>query len=563
MSCVRQQDLPFSMMAVFAAALVVLTLTWAAIPTEAQIYKVIYAPPGNSGGISGPGGYAATQGHDGDNYFGSFYGGTASYGTLFKITASGQATVVYPVGYFMASGATLGTDGNFYGTDQDGGPGGNCGFAGCGQVYKITPKGVQTILYNFTGYADGYAPQAAPIEATDGKFYGTTPYSNGNYVSTVYSVTSAGVFKTLHTFTNAEGFDIYAGLVQATDGNFYGVAESGGANSDGTIFRMTPEGTVTVLHNFAGSDGARPYYGLMQASDGNLYGTAWTDGAYGQGVVFKITLGGTFTLLHSFDENNGDGVGPSSALIEGSDGKLYGVTGQGGSGVYGTIFNITKSGTFKLLYTFCTSGTCTDGVNPESPVIQNTNGIFYGTTVNGGDLQCNGTGDGCGVVFSLNMGLKPFVGMVRPSGEVGAKVEILGQKLKGTTGVSFNGTAATFTIVSNNYLTAIVPAGATTGTVQVTTSSATLDSNQTFRVTPQLKSFNPTSGPVGTPVTITGVSLTQTKKVTFGGVKATSFTVNSDTQVTANVPTGAKTGKIAITTPGGIATSSGIFTVTQ
>jgi hypothetical protein len=87
----------------------------------------------------------------------------------------------------------------------------------------------------------------------------------------------------------------------------------------------------------------------------------------------------------------------------------------------------------------------------------------------------------------------------------------------------------------------------------VTISSGTLNSNQAFRVTPQIKSFTPTSGTVGTPVTITGVSLTQTKKVTFGEVKATGFQVNSDTQVTADVPTGAKTGKIAITTSGGTA----------
>jgi hypothetical protein len=157
------------------------------------------------------------------------------------------------------------------------------------------------------------------------------------------------------------------------------------------------------------------------------------------------------------------------------------------------------------------------------------------------------------LVFSLHMGSQLFVSMVRHSGAVGAKVEILGQKLKGTTGVSFNGTAASFTIVSNTYLTASVPAGATTGTVQVTISSGTLNSNQAFRVTPQIKSFTPTSGTVGTPVTITGVSLTQTKKVTFGEVKATGFQVNSDTQVTADVPTGAKTGKIAITTSGGTA----------
>jgi hypothetical protein len=99
--------------------------------------------------------------------------------------------------------------------------------------------------------------------------------------------------------------------------------------------------------------------------------------------------------------------------------------------------------------------------------------------------------------------------------------------------------------------------------VTVTTPGGTLTSNKRFRVTPQIISFKPTSGTVGTAVQITGVSLTQTTKVTFGGVRATSFTVNSDTQVTATVPTGAKTGHIAITTAGGTVTSSGVFTVTE
>jgi hypothetical protein len=152
---------------------------------------------------------------------------------------------------------------------------------------------------------------------------------------------------------------------------------------------------------------------------------------------------------------------------------------------------------------------------------------------------------------------------VSTSGNVGKTVEILGQGFTGTTAVSFNGTAAaSFTVVSSTYLTAIVPGGAKTGSVTVVTPGGTLTSNKAFRVTPQITSFSPTSGPVTTVVTIMGASLTQTTAVTFGGVKATTFTVNSDTQVTATVPSGAKTGRIGITTAGGTASSSGTFTVT-
>jgi IPT/TIG domain len=117
-------------------------------------------------------------------------------------------------------------------------------------------------------------------------------------------------------------------------------------------------------------------------------------------------------------------------------------------------------------------------------------------------------------------------------------------------------------VKSGTYLTVAVPNGATTGFVRVTTSSGTLTSNKKFRVTPQVTSFSPTSGAMGTTVTITGVSLKQTTSVTFGGAKATMFTVNSDTQVTATVPTAAVSGVIAITTPGGIAKSAATFAVT-
>ena len=159
------------------------------------------------------------------------------------------------------------------------------------------------------------------------------------------------------------------------------------------------------------------------------------------------------------------------------------------------------------------------------------------------------------------MGLGPFVETLPTSGKVGAAVKILGNNLKGSTSVTFNGKAATFK-VSSTEITTTVPSGATTGKVKVTTPKGMLTSNVKFRVTPTISSFSPASGPVGTSVVITGESFTGATSVTFGGVKATSFTVDSHTQITATVPTGAKTGKIGVATPGGTATSTGTFTVT-
>ena len=186
---------------------------------------------------------------------------------------------------------------------------------------------------------------------------------------------------------------------------------------------------------------------------------------------------------------------------------------------------------------------------------------MYGLTEYGGTHGDKQGGDG--VVFSFDVGLAPFVRTVPTLRKVGKAVGILGGGLTGTSNVSFNGTSATFTVVSDTYLTATVPSEATTGVVTVTTPSGTLTSNQNFRVKPVILSFSPTSGPAGTPVTITGNSLTQTIRVGFDWLKAASFTVNSDTQVTAVVPTGATTGRVQIRTMGGLAVSGGVFTVTQ
>ena len=135
---------------------------------------------------------------------------------------------------------------------------------------------------------------------------------------------------------------------------------------------------------------------------------------------------------------------------------------------------------------------------------QHTNGKIYGLAPYQGD-------DGQGVAYSLDMGLGPFVSLVSTWGRVGRNIEVLGQGFTGTTAASVNGTPATYTIVSDTFLGATVPAGATTGFVTVTTPSGTLTSNQSFRVRPQLLSFNPPSGPVGT-----GVSLTQAEGLGFG-----------------------------------------------
>jgi uncharacterized repeat protein (TIGR03803 family) len=196
-------------------------------------------------------------------------------------------------------------------------------------------------------------------------------------------------------------------------------------------------------------------------------------------------------MLHSFCSTYPscpDGELPFAGLVQGTDGNLFGTTVSGGanSGTCnnergcGTVFQVTPSGTLTTLYNFCSRSNCSDGSFPESALLQDTNGTFFGTTWAGGTIGCGGSG--CGTVFSLSVGLGPFVETQPASGKVGASVKILGTKLARATSVTFNGVAATFTVVSSTLITTTVPTGATSGTVQVVTPGGTLSSNVPFRV---------------------------------------------------------------------------------
>lgn len=476
-------------------------------------------------------------------------------GTVFKITPAGTLTVIYSLDGTFGSepygGLTLGTDGNFYGTAFGGGK------FGYGTVFQITPGGSLKVFYNFTGGSDGSNPQAPPIPGTDGNFYGTTKTGGTNvYYGTVYKITPSGTLTTLYSFDVTHGYYPVAPLVQGTDGNFYGTTIHGGASNEGIVFRITPSGKLTVLYSFDVTHGDQPYSPLIQGNDGNFYGTTTGGGSTGYGTVFKLTPAGNLTVLYNFAAGTGPSV-PYAGLVQATDGYFYGNTYQGGTKSDGAVFRINANRQFSKLYDF----DATTGAIPEVTLLQHTNGIFYGDSYEGGTSIPACGNLGCGVFYRLNAGLTPFVSLVSTSGKIGKTIEILGQGFTGTTGVSFNGVAATFTFVSGTYLTAVVPTGATTGSVTVKTPGGTLTSNKTFRVTPVILSFSPTSGKVDTSVVITGNSLLQTNKVTFGGVKATTFTVNSNSQVTATVPTGAVSGKIGVATSGGTATSSGTFTV--
>ncbi|MBZ5571485.1 MAG: hypothetical protein LAO09_06360 [Acidobacteriia bacterium] len=525
-----------------------------AVGLPAQVFKIV----ANLDGYNGNTGASLVQGPDGSLYGTSPRGGNKEAGSVFKVTLDGTVTLLYSFcsepgcsdGGGPGEPLLLATDGNFYGTTN-----------GSGTLFKITPKGKLNTLLRFcsqTACTDGSQPYGGLTLGGDGNLYGTTSSGGtyGNY-GTIFKITTEGKLETLHAFRGDDGYNPNSGLVQVVDGNFYGTTKDGGAEGCfgfgcGTVFKMAPSGKLTTLHKFNQNDGFSPNR-LIQGSAGDLYGTTYEGGnnGHGKGTVFKIASDGSLTTLHTFEFT--DGAFPTSGLVQGTDGNFYGTTTIGGPGnpACGTAYQITPEGALTLLHNF----DCDDGKYSYAALMQATNGAFYGTTYAGG-------ANDWGVVFSIDMGLKPFVRAIRSAGAVGQTDGILGQGFTGTTDVSINGAPAEFKVVSDTFLKATVPDGATSGFVSVTTPSGTLTSNKIFRVRPQLLSFDPPSGPVGTQVTITGVSLTQTQGVGFGNRVPAQFAVNSDTQVTAIVPSGAKTGKVGIETTGGTAISSETFTVT-
>jgi uncharacterized repeat protein (TIGR03803 family) len=319
------------------------------------------------------------------------------------------------------------------------------------------------------------------------------------------------------------------------------------------VFRLSASGAVTTIYKFDNTHGASPYGALVQGRDGYLYGTTEYGGAAtnAAGVVFKLSTKGQITVLHSFDGSGAtDGFNLFAGLVAASDGNLYGTTAAGpGSPGYGELFRISESGAYSIFHDF-------DGTNGQSPYptpMQHTNGLIYGIT--------SASTSGGGVVYSYKNSVAKFVSIMTTSGAAGQTLEVLGTDLTGATAVKFGGVSSSFTVVSDTYITAVIPANGTTGPVTVTTAGGTLTSNKTFAITPVISSFTPASGPVGTTVTIAGTGFVGATQVTFGGVKATSFTVNSGTHITAKVPPGAVTGKIAVKTGGGAATSKSSFTV--
>jgi uncharacterized repeat protein (TIGR03803 family) len=272
-------------------------------------------------------------------------GGLNDLGTVFQVTPTGTETVLHSFandgtdGYRPYAGLTIDTKGNLYGTTYSG------GVNNFGTVFKVTPSGTETVLYSFKGGTDGCNPYGnGIILGKKAVLYGATPGCGANAGGTVFKLTPKGVETVLYSFAKdgLDGNTPYAGLILDKTGNLYGTTYVGGANGYGTVFKITPTGTETVLHSFAfdGADGFNPYAALVFDKTGNLYGTTVLGGVNELGTVFKITPTGTETVLHSFANDGTDGYYPFAGLVLGKKGILYGTTYEGGSLGDGTVFKI-------------------------------------------------------------------------------------------------------------------------------------------------------------------------------------------------------------------------------
>jgi uncharacterized repeat protein (TIGR03803 family) len=344
---------------------------------------------------------------------GNLYGTTASggafnNGTVFKLDTTGKETVLYSFtggadGAIPLAGMIRDAAGNLYGTTEHGGDL-TCGSGvGCGTVFKLDKTGKETVLYSFTGGADGAEPVAGVIMDKAGNLYGTTQYGGPFSSGTVFKVDTTGKETVLYTFTGGRGgTDGYfpEGLIGDAAGSLYGITQLGGNFSFGTVFKLDGTGKETVLYRFTGgSSGDQPVGGVILDNAGNLYGATQGGGTSFAGTVFKLNTTGKKTVLYSF-LGGADGVYPAAGVIADAAGNLYGTTQYGGGlncfgDGCGTVFKLEKTGKETVLYSF-TGGA--DGASPVAGLVRDSAGNLYGTAYFGGDPLCSG---GCGVVFKI------------------------------------------------------------------------------------------------------------------------------------------------------------------
>jgi uncharacterized repeat protein (TIGR03803 family) len=390
--------------------------TSGALTTLADFYPAIGANPQGT----------LIWGNDGMLYGTTLNGGTNNKGTVFQITTNGVLNSFFSFsgnnGANPVAGLFLARDGNFYGTTQNGG-------IGLGTVFQLTPGGVLTDLGSFDYLYNGAFPASSLVEDAAGNLYGTAangggggtgagtlfeiPVTNNQVIigltnfggmlgaspssgmvagpgnvfygatqGTIYQFTPTNAMvKVLATFSGTNGSVASGTPVLDATGNLFGTAYHGGAQGYGTVYELATNGSLTAVYSFAASPGAQPLGGLVQDTNGTLYGTTYTGGAADNGTVFSLGTNGVYNVLVTFRSTNGGY--PCNGLLLGNNGVLFGTSrlGGGNGSADGTVFSVTTNGqTFSTLATFNSD----NGAFPTGSLVDDTNGNFYGTTVNGG-----------------------------------------------------------------------------------------------------------------------------------------------------------------------------------
>jgi uncharacterized repeat protein (TIGR03803 family) len=250
---------------------------------------------------------------------------------VYKLDATGNETVLHSFtgsdGGNPSAGVIRDSAGNLYGT--------------AGVVFKLDPAGNYTVLYTFTGGLDGGFPEAGVILDSAGNLYGTTQTGGTANAGVVYKLDPAGNQTVLYSFTGgADGANPWAGVIRDSAGNLYGTTAGGGTLGFGVVFAVDVAGHEKVLHSFTGhAGGAFPYYaGVSGDSAGNLYGTTHFGGTAGGGLVFKLDAAGEYTVLYDFSAELPGASLPFSGVVLGPGGNLWGTTHSGGKYLGGTVF---------------------------------------------------------------------------------------------------------------------------------------------------------------------------------------------------------------------------------
>jgi uncharacterized repeat protein (TIGR03803 family) len=383
-----QQRIPSKIALIAASATLILAVGVGAATAqsaEAQTFSVLY----NFGGASDGGDpYASLIRDAAGNLYSTFgYGGGASFsGGVFKVAPDGTETVLYSFtggadGAFPFSPVVRDSAGDLYGTTSQGGS------DNIGVVFKVNPSGKETVLHSFTGGKDGVIPTGGLLRDKAGNLYGTTSQGGTANDGVLFKINVHGKETILHTFTGGakDGkYPTYTSLLTDTFGNLYGVTEEGGTADGGIVYKLSKTGKFAVLYSFKGgtTDGCNVLGTPFMDKAGNFYGTTSSCGTSSLGTVWKLNKNGKERLLHSFAGGTADGEYPLAGVIVDAKGNVYGNTETGGASNLGTVYRVTQSGEFTLLHSF----TGPDGKYPYGSFVRDATGTLYGSALNGGSI---------------------------------------------------------------------------------------------------------------------------------------------------------------------------------